>query len=157
MNKVELALHLILLGLLAGSVFSDVTRRTIPNMVCLGVFLLGLAHAVLFARPDWIYSLVGSVLVFLGGLGLHKKNVLGGGDIKLIAALAVWLTPIELARFILSIMLAGGFVGAWYLLIGFFRRLKDKQAPAAAGVPYALAIVGGFLVMRPDVLLQSLF
>ena len=157
MEPVEIALNLALLALLAGSIFSDVTRRTIPNFVCVGVFLLGLVHAVLMSRTDWIYSLVGCALVFLGGLGLHKKKVLGGGDIKLISALAVWLTPIELARFILAIMLAGGVVGAFYLLVGFFRRLKDKTAPAASGVPYALAIVGGFLFMRPDVLVQTLF
>lgn len=148
-------MNLALLALLAGSIFSDVTSRRIPNFLCLGVFLLGLVHGWILNPAGWIYSMVGCGVVFLGGLGLHQKKVLGGGDIKLIAALAIWLMPIELGRFVLSIMLAGGAVGAGYLLVGFFRRLKDKSAPAAAGVPYALAIVGGFLFMRPDVLMLS--
>ncbi|MDO8379269.1 MAG: A24 family peptidase [Phenylobacterium sp.] len=152
MSNLEIALNLALLALLAGSVFSDVTRRLIPNFVCLGVFLLGLVHAVLISTGDWIYSLVGCGIVLLGGLALHQKKVLGGGDIKLITALSIWLMPIELARFVLSIMFAGGLVGAGYLAVGFVRRLRDKTAPAAAGVPYALAIVGGFLVLRPEVL-----
>lgn len=156
MVDLETALNLTLLALLAGSVFSDVTRRLIPNFICLAVFVLGLVHAVLISTGDWIYSLVGCGIVLLGGLALHQKKVLGGGDIKLITALSVWLMPIELARFVLSIMVAGGVVGAAYLAVGFVRRLSDKQAPAAAGVPYALAIVGGFLVLRPDVLTMTL-
>lgn len=157
MGDLESVLNLTLLALLAGSVFSDLTRRLIPNFVCLGIFLLGLVHAVLISSGAWIYSLVGCGVVLLGGLGLHQKKVLGGGDIKLISALSVWLLPIELTRFVLSIMVAGGLVGAAYLAVGFVRRLRDKQAPAAAGVPYALAIVGGFLALRPEVLTTTVW
>ncbi len=150
MDDLESVLNLTLLALLAGSVFSDLTRRLIPNFVCLGVFLLGLVHGVLISPSQVVYSLLGCGIVLLGGLALHQKKVLGGGDIKLISALCVWLLPFELSRFVLAIMMAGGLVGACYLAVGFVRRLRDKQAPAAAGVPYALAIVGGFLALRPE-------
>lgn len=157
MDRFEEVLDTALLVLLAGSIYSDVVRRTIPNFACAAVFLLGLVQRITVSPESWVYSVVGSVLVVLVGIGLHQKKILGGGDVKLIAALAVWLTPIELARFALAIMLAGGVVGIGYLAVGFLRRLRDKTAPAAASVPYALAIVVGFLFMRPGMLTSTIF
>ncbi len=157
MDRFESVLNTALLALLAGSIYSDVLRRTIPNVICAGVFLLGLVQQILTSPESWLYPVVGSALAILVSLGLHQKKILGGGDIKLIAALAVWMVPIELGRFALAIMLAGGVVGVCYLVIGFFRRLYDKSAPAAAGVPYALAIVVGFLFMRPGILTDTVF
>lgn len=157
MDRFEEVLDTALLVLLAGSIYSDLVRRTIPNFACAAVFLLGLVQQIMMSPESWVYSVVGSVLVVLVGIGLHQKKILGGGDVKLIAALAVWLTPIELARFALAIMLAGGVVGIGYLAVGFLRRLRDKTAPAAASVPYALAIVVGFLFMRPGMLTSTIF
>lgn len=157
MDRFEEILDTALLVLLAGSIYSDLVRRTIPNFACAAVFLLGLVQQIMMSPESWVYSVVGSVLVVLVGIGLHQKKILGGGDVKLIAALAVWLTPIELARFALAIMLAGGVVGIGYLAVGFLRRLRDKTAPAAASVPYALAIVVGFLFMRPSMLTSTIF
>lgn len=157
MDRFEEVLDTALLVLLAGSIYSDVVRRTIPNFSCAAVFLLGLVQQIAVSPESWVYSVVGSVLVVLAGIGLHQKKILGGGDVKLIAALAVWLTPIELGRFALAIMAAGGVVGVGYLAVGFLRRLRDKTAPAAASVPYALAIVVGFLFMRPGMLTSTIF
>lgn len=157
MDRFEEVLDTALLVLLAGSIYSDVVRRIIPNFACAAVFLLGLVQQITVNPESWVYSVVGSVLVVLAGIGLHQKKILGGGDVKLIAALAVWLTPIELGRFALAIMVAGGVVGVGYLAVGFLRRLRDKTAPAAASVPYALAIVVGFLFMRPGMLTSTIF
>lgn len=83
------------------------------------------------------------------GLVLHRKKVLGGGDIKLVASLVIWLTPIELRLFVLVILIAGGFVGIFYMGMGLLKRLFDPKAPIVSNVPYALAIVVGFLFLRP--------
>lgn len=157
MDRFEEVLDTALLVLLAGSIYSDVVRRTIPNFACALVFLLGLVQQIAINPVGWVYSVLGSVIAILAGIGLHQKKILGGGDVKLIAALAVWLTPIELGRFALAIMLAGGVVGLGYLAVGFVRRLRDKTAPAAASIPYALAIVVGFLFMRPSLLMSTIF
>lgn len=157
MDRLEALLNTALLASLAGSIYSDVVRRTIPNLACAIVFLLGLVQQITTSPESWVYPVVGSFLAILVGIGLHHRKILGGGDVKLIAALAVWLTPFELGRFALAIMLAGGVVGVGYLAVGFLRRLRNKDAPAAAGVPYALAIVVGFLFMRPSLLTSSIF
>jgi len=145
-----------LVALLAGCVLSDVRQRIIPNILCLGVAVLGVVAGLVEDPSAVIYPMLGGVLLFIGGLALHRKGVLGGGDIKLMAALAVWLTPIELGRFVLCTMMAGGVVGGFYLLVGLVRRLRDKSAPAASSVPYALAIVVGFYFLRPDRVLHFL-
>jgi|Deesub1362B_J571_1020462.scaffolds.fasta_scaffold01458_5 prepilin peptidase CpaA len=139
-----------LVALLAGCIFSDVRRRVIPNILCAAVAVLGLIAGLIEDPAAVIYPVLGGALLIVGGLALHRKGVLGGGDVKLMAALAIWLTPIEMGRFVLCTMMAGGVVGAGYLIAGFARRLRDKTAPAASGVPYALAIVVGFYFLRPD-------
>ena len=143
-------LNAALLALLAGCIFSDISRRIIPNILCLAVAVLGVIWVIYDNPQRLLYSLIGGVLFLYGGLALHKKGILGGGDIKLAAALVVWLSPIEIGRFVLTTMIAGGLVGVFYLAMGFVRRLRDKSAPAASSVPYALALVGGFLFLRPD-------
>lgn len=92
----------------------------------------------------------------IAGLVLHQKKVLGGGDIKLAAGLAIWLTPIELRLFFLVTLIAGGFVGLFYLGMGLVKRLFDPKAPIVSNVPYALAIVVGFLFLRPRFLTDFL-
>ncbi|MBN8612392.1 A24 family peptidase [Phenylobacterium conjunctum] len=145
----ETTIHGALLAMLAGCIFSDVKWRRIPNFLCLGIALLGLAETALDTPGATFGRLLISGALFVGGLALHQKKILGGGDIKLLAALSIFLAPIELRLFILLTLIAGGFVGLFYMGLGWLRRLRDKDAPLVSNVPYALAIVVGFIFIRP--------
>ena len=65
---------------------------------------------------------------------------MGGGDVKLLTALALWIEPEWFLRLVLFMALAGGLLtvilGMWHIM----RRRKDRL-----GIPYGVAISGAGL------------
>jgi prepilin peptidase CpaA len=102
----------IVLGVALIAVAFDVRTRRIPNWLTFGAaggaVLYGLAAAGLpglsNAALGWI---VGALLFF----PLFALRGMGAGDVKLIAALAAWLGPIEGVYLALFASIAGGVVG----------------------------------------------
>jgi len=147
-------LYMILAGLLAVAVWSDLRSRTIPDWVSLAVLLLyplGWLEGTAAAAP--LTGLAAAGLVFAGGLGLFALNQMGGGDVKLMTALALWCGLPLLLPFLLYTSLTGGVIavaalGHW--LIG--RRLRHRHDPAGGSqtaapvVVYGPAIAAGFLL-----------
>jgi prepilin peptidase CpaA len=60
---------------------------------------------------------------------------MGGGDVKLFAALALWFHWIDVIRLILYASIIGAFVTLIFLLIH-----KAKQRDGHARIPYGVAI-----------------
>ena len=60
---------------------------------------------------------------------------MGGGDVKLLTALALWVAPLQFGQLIVLMALLGGALtlafGAWHIM----RRGKDRLA-----IPYGVAI-----------------
>jgi prepilin peptidase CpaA len=67
--------------------------------------------------------------------GLFALRAMGGGDVKLLTALALWIEPSLFLTLILTMALLGGVLtvafGAWHVM----RRRHDKLA-----IPYGVAI-----------------
>jgi prepilin peptidase CpaA len=63
---------------------------------------------------------------------------MGGGDVKLLAALALWLPIGELVQMIAIIAVAGG-----VLTLALLARHRLQQRPGRPEIPYGLAIVAG--------------
>lgn len=143
-------IDIVLVALLLGCAFSDLRARIIPNVLVLALALLGLVEAWATQRNDLVRGLLMACLLFIGLMPLQQKGVLGGGDVKLIAALAVWLAPLDVGRFLILTLAAGGVVGLAFLFIGWARKQLRLNASSAMTVPYALAIVGGFVALRAD-------
>lgn len=150
MSDPVLWIDILLVALLLGCAYSDLRARIIPNLLVAALLVLGLVEAVVTQRPDLWRGLLMAGLVFVGLMPLQQKRVLGGGDVKLIAALAVWLAPLEVGRFLFLTLAAGGVVGLLFLFIGWLRKRLDSSATGAVSVPYALAIVGGFVALHAD-------
>ena len=151
---------LLVLVIAAAAAFTDVTRRRIPNqlpalLLCTG-FLLQATHG-------W-QSAVVSIVLFLGafafGTFLFSLKLLGGGDVKLIAAACAALGWPLAAGFLLYTILAGGLLGisiavARGRLRPVFENVKSLAFPLLSGVrpapissavgtmPYGLAIFAG--------------
>ena len=66
--------------------------------------------------------------MFLLGAGLFALGLFGGGDVKLIAAMALWTGFADLARFLLVMGAAGGLLGLVLLL----KRLRQQPAMATS-------------------------
>ena len=64
--------------------------------------------------------------MFLLGAGLFALGLFGGGDVKLIAAMALWTGFADLPRFLLIMGAAGGLIGLILLL------KRRRQQPAMA-------------------------
>ena len=151
-------------GLLAWAAIQDLRTFTIPNWLCASVAVLFIAHALSTPHTvSWIDSLIACFVMFLAGIALFAANLMGGGDVKLMAALGLWTGLESIMQFLLITSLAGG---ALALVIGsrhFLSRIAASGARVSGvngqatvssesvrhlALPYGVAIAcGGFYVV----------
>ena len=83
--------------LMAAAAFEDFRRLTIPNLVPAALCLLWPAYA--FATAPSLYDALTAagcgVAVFLVGAVMFARGWLGGGDVKLLAAVTLWAGPVS--------------------------------------------------------------
>jgi prepilin peptidase CpaA len=98
-----------LVALLALAALIDLRERRIPNWLTGGVAALYPVYALVSPIPTaWLGALAAAAAVFLFGLVLFARQLIGGGDVKLIAASTLWAGLDHLALFALVTSLAGG-------------------------------------------------
>src|SRR5262245_36515220 len=104
-----------LLGLLAAMLVwiavVDIKTYTISDRLNLAIALLAPVFWWSSGVPLWPDAglRIGvALLVFLFFAGAFYMNVMGGGDVKLAGALALWFTPIDTLRLIVIMSIAGG-------------------------------------------------
>ncbi len=124
--------------LLITAMVTDWRAREIPNWLTASVVLL--APVWWWASGYALWPGIGMQLIFCGivfaiGLGLFAINAMGGGDVKLLAALALWLPGLELLRMLIIMSLIGG---ALTIAMLAWHRLKKHEGNPE--IPYGLAI-----------------
>jgi prepilin peptidase CpaA len=144
-------------GLLALAAVSDVVEYRIPNRIVLAITALYPVHVLAAShRVDWTGALLVMAVVFAGGFVLFASGRLGGGDVKLATATALWAGPAVVLDYLLVTALVGGVMG---LVMATKYRFALALAIDPAGkrgfrdvllsdvMPYGVAIaMGGFLV-----------
>lgn len=132
--------------LLLASAF-DLKSRTIPNWLNLAIAVTAPVAwwwAGLSIWPDIAYQIAAAGAVFLAFVGLFAIGGIGGGDVKMIGALALW-TDIRLILPMLLVMALVGGVIAMFMLI----RRRVSPSPQNPELPYGLAITAaGFWVLH---------
>jgi prepilin peptidase CpaA len=137
----------VLLGLLAllliRVVVTDVRSFTITNR--LNLLIAGLAplywwSVALPLWPDVAVQLGLALGIFALFTLLFAAGMMGGGDVKLAAALALWFTPMEMLKLAVVMSLAGGVLTLIVLMLHRRRRKAGKRRPQ---VPYGVAIAVG--------------
>ncbi len=128
----------IAMGILLVAAWNDVATRTIPD----GLSLALIAVALLLRPFDdgvvaLAWSVAGALGLFVVLAFLHARGILGGGDVKLAAALACVLPLHTLGVFLNATAIAGGFVAALHMLM----RLLPAPLPAPAGAPALMRVV----------------
>jgi prepilin peptidase CpaA len=116
----------------------DIRARRLPNWLNLAV-ALGFLPWAWASDLSWggfaIHLAVGAVVLGIG-FGLFALNVIGGGDAKLGAAVALWIgLSFDLLRFFLIMALAGGVLAAIALV---YQSVTKRQVTRA--LPYGVAI-----------------
>ena len=141
----EILLGILALLLVVAAVI-DVRTFTISNRLNLGVALMAplywwSAHLPLW--PDIGVQVAIAAGVFALLAVAFYTGMMGGGDVKLAAALALWFSPQSTLRFLVFMSIAGGVLT---LVVVGLHRLKKK--PGKPEVPYGVAIaVGGLLIL----------
>lgn len=146
-NVISVGLLLALGGLLLAAGIEDARRRTIANGTNAAVALL--APAWWWAQgyalwPDMALQLVLAVVVLALFAAAFAAGMMGGGDVKLIAALALWLPLVPMLNLLIVMSLAGGAVT---LLMMAERRWRSGEG--VLEVPYGVAIAfAGLLALH---------
>lgn len=136
----------------------DVRTRRIPNVVTALMALAGLVVCWTGIGPASLRAgLLAGGLSLVVGMMLQMMRVMGGGDVKLFAAAAVWLGPAPTTTAALATAIAGGLAGLYYLRTPALRaapsrieptplsRLQLDDGPDDQRVPYGVAIAAGCL------------
>jgi prepilin peptidase CpaA len=136
-------LLVILALLLLAACWFDLRSRTIPNELNLAIALLAVpfwwASGLAF-WPDIAWQLGLAALVFGLFAGAFALGMMGGGDVKMLGAIALWLPGGGLLALIVIMSLAGGVLT---LVMAVRHRLASREGPLE--VPYGLAIAFGGL------------
>ena len=139
----------ILLGLLAGlllfAAIVDVRTFTISNRLNLAVAALAPLYWLSVGLSPWpgvAIQLGAAVVVFLIFAAAFYAGMMGGGDVKLAAALALWFPPAATLRFLVAMSLAGG---ALTLALLVWHRARHR--PGRPEIPYGVAIAFGGLAI----------
>jgi prepilin peptidase CpaA len=135
---------------LALAAVTDIRRRQIDNWlnagIALGAPLFWWAQGLTLAAIGWQLGVALAAFVVLAGL--FALRAMGGGDVKLLTALALWIKPVWFLHLLTIMALAGGLLtivmGAWHVA----RRQKGRMS-----VPYGIAIAAaGLWVLAADYL-----
>ena len=86
---------------------TDIATRLIRNEICLMLALLGIASQ--FASPMQVTeSLIAATILLLLLLVIYQRGWIGGGDVKLLVALAIGLPLMGVIQLLTITALAGG-------------------------------------------------
>lgn len=124
--------------------FTDLRRRQIDNWLNAAIALAApafwLTSKDFSLWPDAAIQLGVALAAFVLLAGLFALKMMGGGDVKLLTALALWIPGTVFLQLLMVMALAGGVLtivmGIWHIM----RRERDRLA-----VPYGVAIAFGGL------------
>jgi prepilin peptidase CpaA len=145
--------------LLAAAVIDSSSFR-IPNWLTGPLGVLFVVAALVAERElDWIGHIAAGLAVFTVGTLFFHRGWLGGGDVKLMAAGALWLGLDNLLPYLAAVSILGGILTVTIMLV----RVILANAMAVLGyrsggslpavllrgerIPYGVAIAAGSLFM----------
>jgi len=140
-------------GLMAAAAVEDIRRLVIPNAVVAGLCVLWPLH--LAAAPS--FTIAGSLgaagcaaAVFFVGALLFSRGLIGGGDVKLLAAATLSAGPVSSPALLVVTGVLGGLLT---LVLLFSARLRAAISWARAAavsslpVPYGAAIAAAAVIV----------
>jgi prepilin peptidase CpaA len=92
--------------------------------------------------PGMAIQLAAAAIVFLLLAGAFYAGMMGGGDVKLASALALWFSPAGTVKFLVLMSIAGGVLTL--AILTWHRARKREGRPE---VPYGVAIAFGALAI----------
>lgn len=139
------------LGLLGAiGIWLDVFHRRLPNRLCLTVAAVGIAATLMTGSGPQIGShLLHCLISLIVGMVLFQLALVGGGDAKFYAGVAVWFPMAQAWNLVLTVSLTGlAMLSVWF----FWRRLRRipirmRSATDADKFPIGVAISAGAMIV----------
>jgi prepilin peptidase CpaA len=142
-GMISLGLMAVLGLLMIAAAISDLRSRTISNELNAAMALLAIPFWVatgLSLWPDIPIQFGAAFAVFLVFAGLFAIGAMGGGDVKMIGAVMLWV-PLPMFLPMLTVMAVGGGILSAVMLV----RMKMRPSDKPVEVPYGVAIAAAGL------------
>ncbi|WP_119420719.1 A24 family peptidase [Desertibaculum subflavum] len=146
----------------AWAAVGDLRAFRIPNRLVLLVIGFYPAHLIASPQPvDWLAGLICGAVVFFAGFFAFSRGIIGGGDVKLLAAIALWAGPHLVFPVLLLTMMSGGLLALIFLAHAMLQSRSQvdgavlaRRGLLAAPVPYGIAIAIGAAYLTGRLLLN---
>lgn len=135
----------ILIVAIAAAAIEDAVRLRISNITCLVVLAAALAAMGLqgFSLSLWQNAAV-FIAVLALGTAVFAAGQMGGGDVKLLACLGLWMSFSAAVWLLASTLIAGGVLALGFIASRPFRQSTgESRRTASKNIPYGLAIAAG--------------
>ena len=130
----------------------DLRTFTISNRLSLAVALGAPLYWLSIGLAPWPgmgIQLAAGGIVFALMAGAFYAGMMGGGDVKLAAALALWFPPAGTIKFLVLMSIAGG-----VLTLGILVWHRARRNVGRPKIPYGVAIAAGALFVLAPILTQ---
>ncbi len=162
----ETALYMLVGATMIAAAAYDVLTLTIPNWISLAIIALFpvLALAAGLGWHDLVWHVALGIIALAAGIIAFAVGIVGGGDAKLFAAVALYMGPLGIAPYVFDVAIAGGVLAMLFVVL-HQPRLEEwtRRSPVLAqivsrgmAIPYGVAIVAGGLIAFPSSHLFSL-
>jgi len=158
-SEIGVALHYLCIAAFAGSLIyaatSDIRSLEIPNRVSIIIAAAFLPAALITGLP---ISTIGlhygiGIGVFAVGAFLFSRGLVGGGDVKLLAAVCIWWSIGDLGKYLITVALLGGLL-ALVTIVARKTPVLNRALPwltddsvSEQSIPYGVAIaIAGFVL-----------
>lgn len=158
------------LGLLAIAAWRDLALRLIPDWISISLAIMGIASRLAVGWLDMAFSVATALVLFFLLLMAFSRGLIGGGDVKLVSALVLWLSPPACYELLVTTALAGGVLAILHLAVRGLApvpvaggvlagpsgwtgrrllRVELKRIHARGPLPYGVAIMvgGGYALL----------
>ncbi len=150
-------LSLAAIAVFAVAAVTDARHRRISNRLSAGLVLIGVARIAMALAAGAssgaaATDVAAALAVFFVGAAAFRFGLLGGGDVKLLAAGALWVGAATAGAFLLTTALAGGVLAVSF--VGWQLALPGGRTARAPALPYGIAIAAGGILTTLSALLS---
>jgi prepilin peptidase CpaA len=149
--------------LISIAIVLDATKLTIPNWISVGLVIGFILYCFAGAEDIqvWQHVLVGAAVLIIAA-GLYLMRWMGGGDVKILAAIALWAGPLQILPFLLLTTLFGAAIAVAMLAVHLWVLANAQSATVIAAkryiprwvhhglCPYGIAIGTAALIIIPS-------
>ncbi len=151
------------LSVLVAAALHDFAVRTVPNVYSVALFLAGIVLRLSAGGVHALqWGLLASAIIFALTVVFWRLGWMGGGDVKLLTAAAIFVQPLMVPMLVAGTALAGGVLALAFIvgrrvavrptaarpsaILGRILRCEQWRLHRGGPLPYAAAIAAGGVI-----------